>query len=74
MVGPKSVNVPLNYLKLVKALKKKFIGTWISSALFKKVEDYCRLNGYTKSELLRQLLRGLVGENLPNPSIQEGEN
>lgn len=52
-------------------MKKRFLGVWVSAALFKKVEDYCALHGYTKSELLRQLLRGLVGENLPNPQLKE---
>jgi len=62
-----------NNLNSVQTMKKRFLGVWVSAALFKKVENYCALHGYTKSELLRQLLRGLVGEDLPNPKLEAPE-
>jgi len=60
-----------NNLNSVQTMKKRFLGVWVSAALYRKVEDYCALHGYTKSELLRQLLRGLVGDDIPNIQLKE---
>jgi len=29
------------------ALKKRFVGCWVLAALYKKVENYCELHGFT---------------------------
>ena len=41
--------------------ENRFIGCWISAALFKKIEDYMQKNSFeSKSELLRTLLREAI--------------